>query len=49
MLSIHNFELEEEKLVQIIQYHHIVSVLAFIQEAMEMSNCDQGDEIVTFY
>ncbi|MBD2655510.1 MULTISPECIES: hypothetical protein [Synechocystis] len=50
MLSLHNFEWEEERLVQVeTQPHHIAGVLASIQETMEMSDCHWEDILSSYY
>lgn len=61
MLELHNFEWEEERLVQVeTQPHHLAGILGSIQDTLNHSDCDwegilsayyecEDDSTVTFY
>jgi hypothetical protein len=50
MLELHNFEWEDERLVQVeTQPHHITGVLASIRETLAMSDCDWDDIYSAYY
>lgn len=50
MLSLHNFEWEGERLVQVeTQPHHLAGILAVIQETLAESDCEWDDLYSAYY